>query len=293
MSLVLLCGCQGSAGASSGSNEGRSAKEAAEEAAKEAAKETVDEAAEETAKEAAEEAAKEESESAENAGTDEAPSEKRLREMQNFDAAGKLSSREVWEYDNSGNLIRRQTYGVDENTGAEEAGEYNTYEYDANGQTIAMCLYDDDGKLEGRFVYERDADGLLQTETLYVEDEVSYSVVYAYDGQGNNISRTRYDKNGLLSSLTEFAYDENGRTVSTHSVNYNEDGSVRAESTQVYEWSEDGRTLRIPWYYSGGSSEGSLGGYSVTVYDEDDNVLENRSEDASQSVQYKTVYIYE
>ena len=264
-SLVLLCSCQGSESAPSGSNEGSSVQEAA----------------------------KEESEAAEDAGADEAPSEKRLREMQNSDAAGKLSSREVCEYDNSGNMIRRQTYNVDEDTGEEETGEYNTYEYDANGQAIAMCLYNADGKLEGRFVYERDADGLLQTETLYVEDKISYSVVYAYDGQGNNISRTRHDKNGLLSSLTEFAYDANNRTASTHSVNYNEDGSVRAESTQVYEWSEDGRTLRIPWYYSGGSSEGSLGGYSVTVYDENDNILENRSEDAGQSVQYKTVYIYE
>ena len=229
----------------------------------------------------------------ENGEAEEMLSGKRLLEKQYFDAGGVLSGREICEYDDNGNMILSQSINIDENTGAEEISEFETYEYDDNNQVIVRCLYYDENELAGRYVYERDADGRIQTETLHVEDFISYTVVYAYDGQGNNISQTRYDKNGLLYSVINYTYDANGRIASAGFINYREDGSVRSSSTSVYEWSEDGSTLRIPWYYSGGESEGSLAGYDVTVYDEDGNVLENRSEDVNGIVQGKTVYIYE
>ena len=228
-----------------------------------------------------------------NGEAEETFSGKRLLEKQYFDASGILSSREVCEYDDNGNMILSQSISIDENTGAEEVSEYETYEYDDNNQVIARCLYYDENELAGRYVYELDAEGRIQTETLHVEDFISYTVVYAYDGQGNNISQTRYDKNGLLYSVTEYTYDANGRITSGGFINYREDGSVRSSSTSVYEWSEDGRTLRVPWYYSGGESEGSLAGYDVTVYDVNGDVIETRSEDVNGIVQGKTVYIYE
>ena len=160
-------------------------------------------------------------------------------------------------------------------------------------EKILTLQAEEDNKENGEAEEMLSGKRLLEKQYFDASGVLSGREICEYDDNNQVIVRCLYYDENELAGRYVYERDANGRITSAGFINYREDGSVRSSSTSDYEWSEDGSTLRIPWYYSGGESEGSLAGYDVTVYDGDGNVLENRSEDVNGIVQGKTVYIYE
>ncbi len=168
------------------------------------------------------------------------------------DTEGPYDYFERWDYDQWGRMLTYERGGLSATT--EPARE--TYRYDNNGNLVSLHKEEVPGGLsdqvwlygydvQNRLVWERyvvvggtlltlyDNDGLQTTEyRLGIYNEVTDSVVYTYDEDGNLLSYV-YDNRSYLAELTapgidtigEWTYDEHGNMTSE--IWYEGDGSFR------------------------------------------------------------------
>ena len=161
---------------------------------------------------------------------------------------------EEYEYDDFGRLISEQ-YGAGD---GEETLHRTEYTYNSGGQLVRMdrLLSNADGQLQ--------MDGYL---------------LYGYDSAGNMVSSQAYSSEGQLIDFTGYEYDSSGRC----SKKTYDDGSY-----VEYAYGEDGSVTERPY-----SPQGELFSWTVTWYDEAENVVRREFYEADGSLNYFETFSYD
>lgn len=117
-------------------------------------------------------------------------------------------------------------------------GNYSTFFYDKNGNTIKTEHYNENGS-------------------------ITMSAEWEYDADGRNTTFSKYDENGILVLYEEF--DINGNR--TKEDNYNDDGSLSCEFT--FEYNEIGKIIKKTDYYA----ENNILKYYIYEYNQDNKLV--------------------
>ena len=164
--------------------------------------------------------------------------------------AGTLNEYTVFEWDSAfANIVKETRYSA-----SDAVLEIIEYAYQGNApasKVIKIIVPDEKGKAQEqvrtKVEYQYDQ-GRLQTETLKNKDENVVTLYeYAYDGQGNLISRTM--KNGKGAVMAETAYTwAGGRRVSAEIKNA---GGTKISSTE-YQYNRQGSLIKEESRNAGG-----------------------------------------
>ena len=189
-------------------------------------------------------------------------------------AGGALKQRTVYEYENGaqvgksfyddhGNLLAYIRY-----TAGGQALYWETYEYNAAGQTTRYSRYTAKRQLDYWHEYEYDAQGRETSHARYNADGSRRDwSEYAYDEQGRLLCQKQYDAAGTLNVQTDYTYNEDG-SFSTWTFFYRYDGTM---SKELSIYNQDGNRTHYAAYPNGGY----LSHGSDSKYDENGNLIEH------------------
>ncbi|MBE6976087.1 MAG: hypothetical protein E7439_02680 [Ruminococcaceae bacterium] len=160
-------------------------------------------------------------------------------------------------------------------------------EYDDYGNPILEIYYDEDGKIENKYVYTYDEHNNLLQATVYdKKDNVIYEakLTYVYDEDDRISKMAFYDENESYSLL--FRYD-NGDDLVTLCVHYGRNTDI--ESTYECEYDEDGNEVRRIFKNGNGKKTGE----TTYKYDEYGNQIRSVTYDAEGEITEKTSSEYD
>lgn len=167
--------------------------------------------------------------------------------------------REEYEYEN-GLEVKCTKYNA-------QGVEYSvvTHTYDEHGYATSMTneIY---GSADSyTYEHEYDENGFLIKEFVYGDGELKTIATYVPGENGEILSGTVEDANGLFTYEYKYKYDENGREVELHST-YTPNEGVTAEWRVLTEYDEQGRVSREEEYrLDGGEQLVSRKEYDYTV----------------------------
>ena len=172
----------------------------------------------------------------------------------------------------------------------------NTYVYDAQGNIVqepVNSVY---------HVYVRNADGkvIRQDEYSKETDEISNTIVYSYNGDGNEVDKVTYfygeeDKLPYIKRWAKTEYDENGEM--TKCV-VSGKGGVESTTTNTVKYNKDGKlTKRVSKYFASKDNQSTT--TEDFKYDKNGNLTEEAFSMSqkfyviSYKQSHKTVYEYD
>lgn len=221
--------------------------------------------------------------------------------MADYDADGSLISEMVneYEYDSDGNIIKETQYidgvisgeaeysiveGMSVATkyiGYNEEGSKFINEYDSAGNVIKMIYYDTDGNVELQTdsQYAQNADGEWYEEKCAESYSDGTKVECEYNENGDAITRVFYDADGNKSETETWEYTYNADKVKT-TEKYYIDGVISQEITYKIVTEEDGMYS----YPETIAEYDEDGGKTVSVYDENDELVSETKYDTSGNV---------
>lgn len=221
--------------------------------------------------------------------------------MVDYDADGNVITETIYtyEYDADGQLTRSSTTTngvlteeslytlvdgesvISQLTSYLEDGTKVVNDYDAYGNPIRTTAYDADGQMisEDTYEYTQAADGQWYESWRSITEADGTRSVSTYNEAGDQISLLRYDADGSLmeSYVWEYTYDEDGRWQSKKS--YRND-VLYSETIFATVPTEDGQ-LTYPETVTEYNEDGSK---TVTVYDQNDEILSQTHYDAGGNV---------
>lgn len=162
-------------------------------------------------------------------------------------------------YDEHGNVLQSRKW---EDDGAIES---NTYVYNADGKIVEHAMSLETENVSERFVFERDSQGRVLSETKYYGEDPGERVVYEYMEWATPTKIFRYDADGELESTEILEYDANGN-VTTH-IKSDADGSIMEQAMIAYDVNQK------PVNKSVVDSSNSIQSVSEIVYDDFGNVI--------------------
>jgi hypothetical protein len=199
-----------------------------------------------------------------------------------YTATGELSAITKNEYDVDGNWIEMRYYGADK-----ELFSIIQFEYDSNGYRTKVIHYEGNGELFSYTEIENNSDGkqkralhydahgvfggsekneynsegkLIKARFYHAvdEEELSLTIVYEYDSNGNMITQKGHDPQGTLIHTWEFEYDTEGR--STRLTYYGTTHELPPYHID-YEYNFDGKNMKARQY----DLNGELNSYTIYV----------------------------
>jgi hypothetical protein len=96
---------------------------------------------------------------------------------------GTIESKISYKYDNLDNLIEQLTYGLDKKTESKELilKEKKVMKYNGFNEMTEEWIYDKNGKLDKKIIYEYNKDSLVSSKTTYdAENKVLSQKKYLY-----------------------------------------------------------------------------------------------------------------
>lgn len=218
-----------------------------------------------------------------------------------YDADGFVLTETIYtyEYDADGNLTHSVTTtdGVitEDNTYCTVDGETvpsqciiylddgskGISEYDAHGNAIHLLYYDANGNLysQAEYEYALSADGQWYEVKCTDTEEDNSKIVSEYSENGDQTSAVRYDADGNLvySYAWQYTYDENGNW---NTLQYYCNGVLTSDTIYATAATEDG-SMTYPETVTEYEEDGKK---TVTVYDENENILHQIHYDTNGSV---------
>ena len=218
-----------------------------------------------------------------------------------YSATGEVYTETVYQYqyDENGNVLHSKVtvdgvlteeneyMVVDEEsllrklTSYMEDGSKFSNEYDEHGNVIRLITYD----TEGNNIHQADSEYTQLVDGAWYESKCTYSeidgskTVGEYDAQGNSTSITAYDAQGNLESTQtwEYVYTDGDRKVSEkHYI----DGQLVEELLYKTVETED-YSVNFPETVTQYNDDGSK---TVTVYDENDEIVSQTNYDSEGNV---------
>ena len=88
-----------------------------------------------------------------------------------------------------------------------KAEKYYEYDYDSNLNLISDEWYDADGNSEYKIENEYNDEGMKTTSSSYDEnDRLNFRYIYKYDDNKNIIEEQKYDDNEKLIGIIQYLY---------------------------------------------------------------------------------------
>ena len=156
--------------------------------------------------------------------------------------------------------------------------------YNAMGRVEYQESFNADGSPESTYRYHYDAYGNQEgADFVYYYDD-GRREEGTYDRDYRTVAAKWYSASGVMEKWLESETDSDGNVIRT--TTWKADGT--RESTEEYLYDENGsQTGRAYTYYQ------SDGGYTVSIYDQDYNILESITYDAGGNVRWRSTYEYE
>ena len=201
-----------------------------------------------------------------------------------YEGTGEFESRTEYAYDEAGNRVQETYYDSDGSvSGRMELS------YDANGNMVKQLGLEPDGTQKWVREYEYDAHGYLVKESYHsynyaLDVYIAFTYVYTNDSNGNMLTRTKYDSNGVRGEWIEYTNNAQGSVVKE--IGYDRDG---VESwINEYEYASNGNRTKSSYYLvKGGQPE--LDTRYIQEYDLNGNCIKSTNYDSDGSVSYWSV----
>jgi hypothetical protein len=134
----------------------------------------------------------------------------RVIKVSNFDHNRKSKGVIILLYpDNSANSLPREEKHFDQFGKPKVSYKY---EYDENGNQIALSRYDENNGFSGKFTYTYEKDKKIETLRFDENNEIEWKETYRYHN-GNPIASARYDAQGNIISRDIYKYDYKGNRL--------------------------------------------------------------------------------